>query len=89
MRITLLGKRWDWQETARVRKHRGDVDAPHEKRKLIRIDPGLKDEERLEVELHELLHAVDWHKDETWVHDVARDIAKILYRQLGYRRQNG
>jgi len=65
---------------------RGECDPPTVKNKQIRIANDLPPEEELEVTIHEALHACDWYKDEEWVEITARDIAKMLYRKLGWRR---
>jgi hypothetical protein len=44
----------------------------------------LRGEERLEVILHELIHAADWRLDESFVEPFAADAAAALVR-LGYR----
>ena len=48
----------------------------------IYIDPKLPERERLEVLIHELLHAAYWHLDESEVESTARDMERIL-RKLG------
>lgn len=64
----------------------GFCDDPKKKRRAIYIDERPKKCELLEVLIHEMLHAVDWHKDEhSFIEPVARDIAKVLW-SLGYRR---
>lgn len=52
---------------------------------VISVRPGLSPQRELEVLIHELLHASDWTKDESWVHDTARDIATAL-SAMGYGR---
>ena len=47
---------------------------------------ALHGEERLEVLLHELVHAAGWHIDEAFVERFASDAARALWR-LGYRDQ--
>jgi len=41
----------------------------------------------LETTIHEALHACDWRARENEVTDIARDIARFLWR-LGWRRVN-
>jgi hypothetical protein len=87
MVITILGKRWLLQFVPRwiVGKDRdGTCDSPQDKNKTINIVQSLRGERRLDVIVHEILHAADWHKDEEWVETVASDIARTLWR-LGYR----
>jgi hypothetical protein len=45
---------------------------------------NLRGEERLEVLLHELVHAAGWHLGESIVEQFANDAARALWR-LGYR----
>jgi len=54
-------------------------------KKQILVYNGLEDPYRLEIILHELLHAADYYKDEVWVKRTAHDIAEILTK-LGYKR---
>lgn len=84
MRAKILGKVWEIVFTPRV--HLGDCDGPHIANKKIRIAKKLKDEQRLEVIIHELLHAANWHLDEEWVEQAGIDIARVLWR-LGYRER--
>jgi hypothetical protein len=66
--------------------NRGDCDPPNQPNKEIRISSALRGEERLEVLIHELVHAAGWHIDETFVERFARDAARAFWR-LGYRDQ--
>jgi hypothetical protein len=83
MRLTILGKRWNLR-FARNLKNRGDCDPPAAPGKEIRVGSSLRDEERLEVVLHEMLHAAGWHIAEEFVDQFACDAARALWR-LGYR----
>lgn len=85
MIVHVGGKRWELTRPSRLAT-RGDCDGPHIPGKQIRIRAGLTGEDELEVILHELLHAADWNASEEWVHNTALDLARILYRRLGYRR---
>lgn len=90
MRVSILGKFWRiifTREGLRA-QDAGSCDPPDAKGKLIRIDPKLRKQEKLEVILHEFLHAADWHKDEEWVRRVAEDGARMLWN-LGYRCTEG
>jgi hypothetical protein len=85
--ITVLGKRWRLKFVPRaVVGHRrdGTCDSPKDKNKTIHIAQSLKGERLLDVLIHEMLHAADWHKDEEWISTVASDMARALWR-LGYR----
>jgi hypothetical protein len=86
VQITILGKRWNLKITSKLsRDCRGECEPPDSARKEIRIRSSLKGEELLEVICHETLHAADWHKDESWVTQVAADLAKILTK-VGFRK---
>jgi len=69
---------------ARNLKENGYCDAPDVPGKTIRVSTRLRGRKRLEIILHECLHAADWSKDESWVDETAKDLARILDR-LGYR----
>lgn len=87
MQITILGKRWNLRFTGRLHHAwRGECEPPDSPRKEIRVRSTLEGRERLEVVLHEVLHAADWTKDENWIEEFADDLAKILWK-LGYRPQ--
>jgi hypothetical protein len=74
MESTTLPRTWD-----------GSCDPPKNKSKAIHVRRGLKDERHMEVCLHEMLHACDYTKDEEAIEEMARDIARAMWR-LGYRR---
>ena len=78
------GKRWDLSFT-RLTANRGDCEGPHVPNKRIRVDSSLDGEEKLEVILHECLHAADWKASEEYIEQTAIDLASILWR-LGYRQ---
>lgn len=85
IRIKILGKLWRLRFAPNM-ANRGDCDPPQQAGKEIRISSALRDEERLEVLIHEFVHAAGWHIDETFVEQFARDAARALWR-LGYRDQ--
>lgn len=82
MRVKLLGK-W-WKLLFIPMYFRGECDPPNTKGKEIRIRKTLRGEERLEVLIHESLHAVNWSLDEEHVNEISQDIARLLWR-LNYR----
>lgn len=84
MRLRLGGKYWTLRFCA-LRTHKGECDAPNVKNKEIRIKKNLSEREELEVTVHELLHAVEWSKDEEWVEQSGVEIAEALWK-LGWRR---
>lgn len=69
------------------RKTRGLCDAPSTKGKTIKIAKHLEGEERLEVLIHEMLHAGLWDLAEEAVAELAKDLARELTR-LGYEQQD-
>lgn len=87
MKLYLLGKCWTLRFVRGLHRKslRGECDPPEARGKEIRIDAELVGEELLEVLVHEMLHAANWHAAEEWVEDTSRDVARALTR-LGYRR---
>lgn len=83
MRLRLGGKYWTFRFCS-LRKHKGECDAPSVRNKEIRIRSNLPAREELEVTVHELLHAVEWSKDEEWVEQSGVDISAALWK-LGWR----
>lgn len=51
----------------------------------ITIADQLRGRRRLEVEIHEFLHAANWSQAEEWVALQAKQLSVILYDRLGYR----
>ncbi len=87
MQLNVLGKRWRLRFVPNLGTNRGDCDPPNQRAKEIRVAAGLRGEERLEVLIHELVHAAGWHIDEGFVERFAADAARVLWR-LGYRDSN-
>jgi len=65
----------------------GQCDDPTIESPEIWIDPRLVGEHRLEILIHELLHAAFWDIDESVIEQVAKDFARVLTR-MGYRKQD-
>lgn len=85
MQVILRGKRWTLSFVSLVRERCiGKCDPPGSQRKRIRVEKKLEGEQRLEILIHEMLHACYWDMDEAAVEESSRDIAKILW-ELGYR----
>ncbi|MGE0607701.1 MAG: hypothetical protein AB7O62_11475 [Pirellulales bacterium] len=82
-RLKILGKYWRLRFAPNM-ANRGDCDPPNLPHKEIRVSSALSGEERLEVLIHEFVHAAGWHIDETFVERFAADTARALWR-LGYR----
>lgn len=90
MRLDLCGKRWQLIFVTRLGEgngHDGSCDSPNVKNKAIRIKVDLHGRRRLEVFIHEMLHACSWNLDESFVDRLAHDISHALWR-LGYRDMN-
>jgi len=85
MQVKILGKVWNLRFAPNM-ANRGDCDPPTAPGKEIRVLSNLRDEGRLEVLIHEMVHAAGWHIDEEFVGRFARDAARVLWR-LGYREQ--
>ena len=83
MRVKVLSRIWHLRFAPNM-ANRGDCDPPDQRNKEIRVSTSLRGEERLEVLIHELVHAAGWHIDETFVEQFASDAARVLWR-LGYR----
>jgi len=85
--VTILGKTWQLVHSKRINKanDRGlcDDHAAYKNPK-ISIKRCLCGEERLEVYIHEMLHAANWHIDEGFVKKFSEDVARELWK-LGYR----
>ena len=85
MRARFRGKVWEIVDThALPRGDFGDIDAPNRPGKRIRIRKGLPPAKRLEIEIHEALHACFWDIDEEGICESARDLARFLLRR-GWR----
>lgn len=87
-RVKIHGKFWLLKFVPRLGgDKRGDCDSPEAKSKEIRILSKLRGEERLEVLIHEMLHASDWHRSEEWVAETSRDMARVI-AQDGFTRRS-
>ncbi|MEM3062592.1 MAG: hypothetical protein QW303_03470, partial [Nitrososphaerota archaeon] len=60
MKIKVLNKYWKLEFT-RLRSARGLCDSPDTPKKTIKIESRLGDRERLEVIIHEVIHAAGWN----------------------------
>ncbi len=82
----MLGRIWEFKFGNPGKKLWGfcEYDKPN---KRIIIDKTLTGKKKLEIIIHELLHAADLHKDESWIEETARDLSHILWR-LNYRNLN-
>jgi len=83
--IVLRKKRYSIKKVPYLGKYDGDCDNPADPNRTIRIRSGLKDEQELEVLLHEMLHACFWDISEESIEESGIDIARVLW-QLGYRK---
>jgi hypothetical protein len=87
MRIKIGGKYWNLVFTELDEETGGECDSPDTNGKEIRIATDIKNQDELEIIIHELLHAADWSKDEEWVEVIADDIARTLWK-LGWKNEN-
>ena len=87
MRIKVGGKYWELVFKKMRGDYLGKCDAPDTHGKQIRISKDLEGLEKLDVILHELLHAADWHQDEEWVEETAMEVSCVLWK-LGWRNNS-
>lgn len=82
MRVKVNSKIWDLEivPQSKMGKWRGHCDSPETPNKKIKISSALKDEEFLEVLIHEILHAGMWQIDEEEVATISEDLARIIYK---------
>lgn len=85
MRLRLGGKWWLFKTSRKLTASAGYCNYNDQR---IVVDAMLKDEQRLDVELHEMLHACDWNRmlDEDWVLQTGTELAAALWK-LGYRKK--
>lgn len=85
MRVTICGKYWDLEFTDKIDNDiNGYCEDPESTNKKIKVRKSLKGKIRLDVLIHEMLHASDWNRCEESVAKIATDIAEVLWR-LGYK----
>lgn len=85
--FTIAGLRWLWRYTRLKGQANGwtvYADAKKKTAPKILIYDGLKGRARLEIELHEALHACFPQIDEDVITQAGRDVSRILWT-LGYR----
>jgi hypothetical protein len=78
--VKLMGSEWTLAFTRRMKDCYGYC---NNRTKRIAIDQSTKGQKRLEILIHEMLHACGWHIDENFVKEAAKDMATIL-TELGY-----
>lgn len=88
--FVIAGIRWLWRYTrlkgnASGWTYHADAENPSAGRKVL-IDERLKGRAKLEIEIHEFLHAANPTLSEEHVTMQAKDLAKILW-WLGYRTE--
>jgi hypothetical protein len=82
--VKLAGKVWPVRYCKLGRQRAwGECDSPEKRNHEIRIDERLTGLKRLEITLHELMHADDFDIPENVVKHKARRLAKAL-SQLGF-----
>ena len=85
MKVKLRDKTWSVIRADLGPSVRGQIDPPTYARKQLKMSTRIKkNQEFLEVFIHECLHGCFWDIDEEAIDRTAADIAKALYR-LGAR----
>lgn len=89
MYVTVRGKRWRLQfgRISPSADYDGKCDPPCAAGKTIIVNRRLRGERRLEVIIHEMLHAGHWDLAEEAVGELSHDLAHVLTR-LGYGCQH-
>lgn len=65
----------------------GDCSNPTFPDRMIRYYVGLKGERRLDVLIHEMLHACFWDVREEGIGEASTDVARVLWK-VGYRNED-
>lgn len=85
MNVKLRNNTWKLVRTDLGSSVRGEIDPPSYVKKSIRLSTRLrKQQEMLEVLLHECLHGCFWDLDEDVIDKAALDISRVMYK-LGAR----
>lgn len=82
-RVKLAGRIWRWCYT----RLRGSADGWANDNGTVLIHSRLNPQRMLEVELHEALHCLYPDLSEESVTNGARDLRRLLYSTLKYRRK--
>ena len=82
MKAAILGNAWTLLFPGRINR-KGDWGQCDSKERTIKVLKALRGQNRLEIVLHEMLHAAGWHIDEEFVAEFSRDAAQVL-TDLGY-----
>ena len=64
----------------------GLCDAPDRRSKKIKINKQLSGRIKLEIIIHEALHACAWDLDEEAVSETAKDISRLLWRERYFHK---
>lgn len=62
----------------------GSCDGPHIPNPKIKISRKIQRRNKLVKIIHEVLHALDWSKDDEWVVEASEIIGEVLW-ELGWR----
>ncbi len=84
-RVQIFGKYYMLKFVTNLGKYLGHCDHPEAPQKEIRIKRGQPPKEELDTTIHEVSHAADFSKSESWICVFSRDLTEILW-SLGYRR---
>lgn len=82
-RVKLAGRIWKWCYT----RLRGSADGWQDDKGVVLIHDKLPPQRLLEVTIHEALHCLYPDLSEESVTLGARDLRRLLYTTLGYRRK--
>ena len=84
MRHKIRGKIWEVVYKRKLPKDaRGMCDSPEKKGKKITIKQNLRGLVKLDTLLHEGIHAGLWDLDEEAVTELAHDLARMVWKELG------
>lgn len=91
-RFVVLGKRWNFVRRSLgydTNGHHidGMCDPPDKPNKCVTVGTRVAGQEEMETTIHETLHAAAWHVlDEGFVEQTAKDLTRLLWVKLGYRK---
>lgn len=86
MRIKIGGRYYNLQFVRLRGNAWGYCDKPTNPKKQILVHNRMGSKKTLEILIHEMLHALDWHIDEGHIERAAHDMANVLDK-VGYKRE--
>lgn len=88
MRHKIRGKVWRVEYPRKLPDNaKGLCDSPTTKNKRIAIKQSLRGLKKLEILLHEGVHAGLWDLDEEAVTELASDLAPYIWKEMGFNEQ--